>query len=143
MKAINHPSQGLMLVADDVPTDPTVTFPFVDSDPPSTQPGELAIPSLVLDGDVVRRTWAVSSPVPDIVPLWAFRASLVLGGVTESQVDTLIAALPEPSKTVATIQWNYGNFIERGHALIGQLGAQLGLNSGQIDDVFRTASSLK
>lgn len=85
----------------------------------------------------------VVAPVPDEVPLWAFRASLVLGGVTESQVNALIAALPEPSKTVATIQWNYGNFIERGHALISQLGSDLGMTSAQIDDVFRTAASLK
>jgi hypothetical protein len=143
MKAINHPTQGLMLVADDVPTDPTVTFPFVDADPPSTQPGELATQALVLDGDVVRRTWTVLNPVPEDVPLWAFRASLVLGGITQSQVDALTAGLQEPAKTVATIQWNYGNYIERGHTLIGQLGAQLGLSSNQIDDVFRTAASLK
>jgi hypothetical protein len=85
----------------------------------------------------------VVTPVPEEVPLWAFRAALVLGGITQAQVDALIESLPEPSRSVATIQWNYGNYIERGHALISQLGSDMGLTSDQIDDVFRTAASLK
>jgi len=111
--------------------------------------GSVEAPDYVQHGDrLVNGTWmrgnsALLAPIPDEVPLWAFRASLVLGGITQSQVDALIAGLQEPAKTVATIQWNYGNYIERWHALIGQLGAQLGLSTEQIDNVFRTAATLK
>lgn len=81
-------------------------------------------------------------PVPAEVPLWSFRAALALASM-KSAAETLIAALPEPQKTVATQQYEYGNFIERGHPLIEGLGAQLGLTSAQIDDLFRTADSLR
>lgn len=84
---------------------------------------------------------AKPSDVPLEVPLWAFRASLALAGLKE-QAEALIAALPEPQKTVATQQWEYGNFIERNHPLIESLGAQIGLTSVQIDDIFKTAASL-
>lgn len=111
--------------------------------------GYVSVPDWVRIGDEVsgntylRNGTQIHAPVPDEVTLWAFRASLVLGGITQSQVDTLIAGLDEPAKTVATTQWNYGNYIERGHTLIGQLGAQLGLSTEQIDNVFRTAATLK
>jgi len=140
MKAINHPTQGLMLVADDVPTDPTVTFPFVDADPPSTQPGELATPALVLDGDVVRRTWTVSNPVPDEVPMWALKAALELVGISEAQILAVVNSLPEPRRTVVRHRLSAAH-AERGHQLIQEFGAGLGLTSEQIDAVFRTAAS--
>jgi hypothetical protein len=84
---------------------------------------------------------AKPSNVPPLVPLWAFRASLALAGL-KNQAEALIAALPEPQKTVATQQWEYGNFIERNHPLIESLGAQIGLTGVQIDDIFKTAESL-
>jgi hypothetical protein len=84
---------------------------------------------------------AKPSEVPTEVPLWAFRASLALAGL-KAQAEALIAALPEPQKTVATQQWEYGNFIERNHPLIESLGAQIGLTSVQIDEIFKTASGL-
>lgn len=81
-------------------------------------------------------------PVPAEVPLWAFRAALALVGL-KAAAEALIAALPEPDKTVATQQYEYGNFIERQHPLINGFGPQLGLTSAQIDDLFRTADSLR
>ena len=82
------------------------------------------------------------SDVPDEIPLWAFRAVLTVQGIAP-QVDGLIAALPEPQKTVAQVQWEFGNYIVRSHPLIAALGAQLGMTSAQIDDVFRQAAALK
>lgn len=81
-------------------------------------------------------------PVPAEVPLWAFRAALALAGLKAS-AEALIAALPEPEKTVASEQYMFGNFIERAHPMINGLGAQLGLTTEQIDALFRTADSLR
>lgn len=83
----------------------------------------------------------VSEPVPEEVPLWAFRAVLTIQGITP-QVEALINGLPEPQKTVANVQWVYGNYIIRTHPLIVALGSQLGMTEAQIDDVFRTAATL-
>jgi hypothetical protein len=84
----------------------------------------------------------VVEPTPEEIPLWAFRSSLVLAGITEATVDAMLAELPQPARTVASIQWNYGNFIRRDHPLIDQLGGALGLTSEQINGVFRVAETL-
>ena len=88
--------------------------------------------------------WFVSeipTQVPQEVPLWAFRSMLALSGLTAAAVAQ-IAALPEPEKTVALTQWEYGNFIRRDHPLIAQMGVQLGLTSQQINAIFVQANSL-
>jgi hypothetical protein len=79
--------------------------------------------------------------VPDEIPLWAFRSSLLLNGL-DGQVTDLIDALPEPQKSVAKIQWEYGNFIVRDHPLIISLSSALGLTTEQVDNVFLTGSLL-
>ena len=91
------------------------------------------------DASVVR---VAPSSVPEEVPLWAFRAVLTIMGIAP-QVDALIGSLDEPAKTVAQVQWEFGNYILRNHPLIAALGSQLGLSSAQIDAVFTQANSLK
>jgi hypothetical protein len=83
-----------------------------------------------------------TDPVPQTIPLWSFRAILTVMGLVP-KVETLIATLPEPDKTVATTQWQYGNFIDRGHPLIQACGAKLGMSEAQVDGVFRQAGQLK
>jgi hypothetical protein len=95
-----------------------------------------------VDNGKIYRRWTVVQQVPDEIPLWAFRSALVLANIPESTVADLIAGLPEPQKTVANIQWEYGNYIVRGHPLISSLGGSLGLTSQDIDNIFITASRL-
>lgn len=93
--------------------------------------------------DRVEQTWKIDKkPIPTEIPLWAFRSILTLQGYA-SQVDSLILALPEPQKTIANVQWQYGNFIERNHPLIDALGAELGLTKEDINNIFKEASKLK
>jgi hypothetical protein len=80
--------------------------------------------------------------VPDEIPLWAFRSSLALNGLL-TNIQTLIDGLPEPDKTVAIIQWEYGNYIVRNHPLIISLSSQLGLTETQVNNIFITGSMLK
>lgn len=80
--------------------------------------------------------------IPQEVPLWAFRSILTIMGIAP-QVDVLINSLSEPQKTVAQVQWQYGNYIERNHPLINSLGINLGLTKDQIDNVFIEAFKLK
>lgn len=93
--------------------------------------------------DRVEQTWKIEqNPIPNEVPLWAFRAILTIQGLASS-VESLINTLPEPQKTVANVQWQYGNFIVRNHPLIDSLGTDLRLTKEQIDNVFKEASKLK
>ena len=80
-------------------------------------------------------------PVPEEVLLWQLRAAVSLAGKKEA-VDSVIALLSEPAKTVATQKWEYGNTARRNSPLTIQLGEAVGLTPAQIDDVFRTAASL-
>ena len=112
--------------------------------------GSVPIPDHVNHGDTTpdggatffRNGVLVVEPTPEEIPLWAFRSSLVLAGITEATVDAMLAELPQPARTVASIQWNYGNFIRRDHPLIDQLGGALGLTAEQINGVFRIAETL-
>lgn len=122
----------------------TRIVPLVIEDAPTVDSAHAArmLPAVV-EADAVRVGWEiVSAPTPQSVPLWAFRAVLTVQGITP-QVDGLIAALPEPQKTVAQVQWEFGNFIDRDHPLIVAMGAEIGLTPDQIDDVFRQAAQLK
>lgn len=95
----------------------------------------------LIDKKIYRR-WVIEQNVPGEIPLWAFRSVLTLTGISQESIGTLIASLPEPQKTVATIQWEYGNYIVRSHPLISTMGAALGLTSEQIDNVFISAAQL-
>lgn len=79
---------------------------------------------------------------PPEVPLWALRSVLQTRGLL-SKVDSLIASLPEPQKTVAYNQWQYGNVVERNHPLIASLGAGLSMSKNDIDSAFAAAAALK
>lgn len=79
--------------------------------------------------------------VPQTITLWSFRAMLTVLGLVNA-AESLMNSLPEPEKTVANIQWNYGNFIDRDHPLINTLGTQLGLTTEQIDNIFIEAAKL-
>lgn len=90
----------------------------------------------------IYRRWSIEQNVPDEIPLWAFRSVLTLTGISQESVGALISSLPEPQKTIATIQWEYGNYIVRNHPLISTMGSALGLTSEQIDSVFISAAQL-
>lgn len=138
------------------PTEPDWRLVVDTPKPTITDTQECVQTGWTITDTTASQTWAVldrpapdapvvvvpPSDVPTEVPLWAFRAVLTVQGIAP-QVDGLIAALPEPQKTVAQVQWEFGNYIVRSHPLIVALGAQIGMTAAQIDDVFRQAAALK
>jgi hypothetical protein len=66
----------------------------------------------------------------------------LLGAGLLSQVESALQGLPEPDRTVALIEWEYATLIERGSAWIAGLGAALGLDAAQIDELFISAANL-
>ena len=57
-------------------------------------------------------------------------------------VDAAIASMPEPQKTSASIEWEYGNALQRSNPFVAQLGAALGLDDAEIDALFVEAAKL-
>lgn len=59
-----------------------------------------------------------------------------------SQVETALAALNEPDRTVAMIEWEYATSIDRGHHLVATLAAALDLTDEQIDAMWTASLTL-
>ena len=79
--------------------------------------------------------------VPLAVTMRQARLAL-LGAGKLSQVATAIAALPEPARTAAQIEWEYSNEVQRQNGIVSQLGPALGLTSAEIDALFVAAAAL-
>jgi hypothetical protein len=68
--------------------------------------------------------------------LWLHGAGLL------EQIPTLIAALPEPQRTTAQIEWEFSSDYHRDHPLVIQLGAALGMTSADMDLAWKQAAGL-
>lgn len=81
------------------------------------------------------------TPIPEEVPMWAFRLALEKIGMLDP-VLTFVQSLPHDARREAETHLEYGNYIRRDHPLMAA-AAQLGLDSAKVDDIFRVADELK
>lgn len=79
--------------------------------------------------------------IPLAVTMRQARLAL-LGAGKLDQVVTAIAALPEPTRTAAQVEWEYSNEVQRHNGIVSQLGPALGLTDAQIDGLFMAAAAL-
>jgi hypothetical protein len=79
--------------------------------------------------------------IPDVSPR-QIRQALVLTGVSMAQVDTALASLEEPTRSLAQISWEYSIVFERANPLVAQVGTMLGWTDQQLDDLWLYANSL-
>lgn len=94
----------------------------------------------VIDQDLIDASQP-QSPVPQVVTMRQARLAL-LGANKLAAVDTAIDALPEPTKSIARIEWDYSSEVHRNKPLVLTLGPALGLTTQQLDDLFRLAVTL-
>ena len=78
---------------------------------------------------------------PNKVTMRQARLALSAAGILP-QVDLAIEALEEPQRSVARIEWEYSQEVERNRELVQLLGPALGLSDEQLDDLFREAATL-
>lgn len=121
-------------------------YPVHDTTPPEA-PNKVAerIMPVQIDG-VWQERWALidapAPPVPEAVQMAQARLALLDAGLL-SQVDNAIDAIPDPTQREASrIEWEYRTEVYRNSQLVLSLGAALGLNDNQIDDLFRQAAGL-
>ena len=84
---------------------------------------------------------AVVVPVPTEVTMRQARLALHAAGKLTA-VNTAIAALPDPPKTAALIEWEYSSTVRRESQFVAMLGPALGLDSAALDALFVAASKL-
>ena len=78
---------------------------------------------------------------PQTVSMRQARLALLNAGLLTVVTDA-IAAMPEPQKTAASIEWEYSNALQRSNPFVTQLGAALGLDDAAIDALFVEAAKL-
>ena len=79
--------------------------------------------------------------VPYEVQLWRIRTVLKLMQL-ETQIESAIEAMPEPSKTAATYIWKFGTTVERASQTVLLLQSALQMTNEQVDDLFIQADAI-
>lgn len=82
-----------------------------------------------------------TSNVPASVTMRQARLALRAAGKLAA-VEAAIAALPDPAKTDAQIEWEYSNEVQRHNGFVSQLAPLLGMTEAQLDDLFIQAKAL-
>ena len=106
--------------------------------------------ALIAAGGDLTRLWYGSDgsirvlppePVPLEVTMRQARLALHAAGKLTA-VNAAIAALPDPPKTAALIEWEYSSTVRRDSQFVAMLGPALGLDSAALDALFVAASKL-
>jgi len=147
-------------------TDPALGYqgkgfwPTVDEYPSLDEGFRYGVSDTVVDGDnkkVIQR-WTVEEIPQDelreleletqvskrekmvVTTRQANRALLQAGLLAE--VQPAIDALSEPDRSMADIEWNKSQEVERNHPFVLTLGQALGLTDAELDDLFVLAATL-
>lgn len=80
-------------------------------------------------------------PVPDVITMRQARLALLGAGLLDD-IDNAIAALPEPHKSAAKIEWEYSSQVQRNNGFVDKLAPMLGMSKEQIDQLFILGSKL-
>lgn len=99
-------------------------------------PSEEQISSAVAAAEQARLRTHLPGITARQLRLWLHGAGLL------EQIPTLIAALPEPQRTTAQIEWEFSSDYQRDHPLVTQLGAALGMTSADMDLAWKQAAGL-
>jgi len=66
----------------------------------------------------------------------------ILGELVSLVLVMLIAAMPEPQRTTAQIEWEFSTEYQREHPLVKQLGTALRMTSADMDLAWQQAAGL-
>jgi hypothetical protein len=99
-----------------------------------------AIGDSYIDGQFVKPQ-VISAPIPESITMRQARLALLGAGMLDD-VNATIAALPEPDKSAALIEWEYASEVQRHVGLVASMGAALGLTEADLDELFMQAAQL-
>lgn len=107
--------------------------------------GELELPA-----NTSEEVWAKKLAIYAAPPTSVFkpvspkqlRQALVLGGVTMETVDASLSSLPEPTSSLAKIEWEYGLEFRRDSELLLDIQNLLNLSSEDLDSLWILAGTL-
>jgi hypothetical protein len=83
----------------------------------------------------------LTRPVPESVSARQIRLWLIRNGVSLTQVEAAIDAIPDQlQRDMVRVEWEYAPYVERAHPMLIPLAAALGLTETQVDQAFIEAS---
>lgn len=92
--------------------------------------------------DFETSTWgAIPVVVPDEVTMRQARLALLGAGLLDD-VEAALEAFPGVDGQAARIEWNYSSEVHRNKPFVQLLGAQLGLTSEELDNLFIVAATI-
>jgi hypothetical protein len=96
------------------------------------------------DGNVIgMNQQAVDDAVPTSVSARQIRLWLLRQGISLSQVDAAIDAIPDQlQRDSVRVEWDYAPYVERSHPMLVPLAAALGLSEAQVDQAFVEAVTI-
>lgn len=134
-------------IADESPLEPGVFLlpgNCVDAEFPEVIEGFLA---RYVDGAFVMEAIPEPEPepvpeptIPTVVTMRQARLALLETGIL-ANVQIAIDSLSEPTKTAATIEWEYSQEVHRDKELVVLLAASLGLTNNDLDALFTLAAT--
>ena len=80
-------------------------------------------------------------PVPDVTPR-QIRLALIQFGVSEEMILNAISQLPEPTRSVAKIEWEHSTAFQRNRPLVKAVGQMLNWNDAQLDALWANAKEI-
>jgi hypothetical protein len=81
--------------------------------------------------------------VPASISARQIRLWLVRHGISLSQVDAAIDAIPDQlQRDSVRVEWDYAPYVERSHPMLVPLAEALGLTAEQVDQAFIEASTI-
>lgn len=98
MKAVVKPNGEILVVADDLPTDPAATRLFTDSLAPVVAEHEVAESHLEDDGETVRRVWTTRLKTDEEAQSIVEPVDVVMG-LTDAEVSALRSAFLSENST--------------------------------------------
>ena len=117
----------------------------LDGEGDQTDPVEqsLTFTQAEIDTALVERLTPAATPVPEEVTPRQFRLAMIQGGVTPSQIETVIAAIPDATqRLLAQTEWEFASSVKRSHPLVAQFGRALGKTEVEIDQIFIVAKAI-
>jgi hypothetical protein len=86
---------------------------------------------------------AVDESVPTSVSARQIRLWLIRNGISLSQVEAAIDAIPDQlQRDSVRVEWDYAPYVERSHPMLVPLAEALGLTAEQVDQAFVEASTI-
>jgi hypothetical protein len=108
--------------------------------------GELELPDgtsqEIIDQKLAKYAQAPVIPaIPDVTPR-QIRQALIMSGISIAQIESALDGLPEPTRSIALVEWEYSIAFQRSRPLVAAVGQLLGKSSDELDALWRLAGSL-